>query len=86
MPTWLCASVLDAVFSRSYAGWTCSLNMYGYLLQGCVEFDLVVRAIFVDDVDAIHCQFQERRCGPLDWLVWDDDDKTSLLQVSRSWF
>lgn len=58
--------------------------MYGYLLQGCVEFDLVVRAIFVDDVDAIHRQFQERRCGPLDWLVWDDDDKTSLLQVSRS--
>lgn len=84
MPTWLCASVLDAVFSRSYAGWTYSLNIYGHLLQDSVEFDLITNAIVDDDVDAIDRLFQERRCGPLDWLVWGDEDgEESLLEVSE---
>lgn len=84
MPTWLCASVLDAVFSRSYAGWTWSLNMYGHLLNGSGEFDSVTDAIEDDDIAAIHRLFQERRCRPLDWLVWDDGQNKdeSLLQVS----
>lgn len=84
MPTWLCASVFDAVFSWSYAGWTCSLNMYGYLMRGSVEFRLVMNAIDDDDVNTIHRLFQERRCRPLDWLVWDNGGRDeSLLEVSR---
>lgn len=57
--------------------------MYGHLQNGSVEFDLVTEAIQDDDVDAIHNLFQERRCGPLDWLVWQDGqtDDESLLEV-----
>lgn len=86
MPAWLCASVLDAVFSRSYAGWDWSLNMYGYLRVDSVKFNLVTDAIFDDDVDALRRLFQERRCGPLDWLVSGDDSvsyEISLLTVSK---
>lgn len=58
--------------------------MYGHLLRGSVEFDLVADAILDDDVDAIYRLFQERRCGPLDWLVWNAGCcEESLLEVSR---
>lgn len=57
--------------------------MYGHLLNGSVELNLVRDAIEDDDVDAIHRLFQERRCGPLDWLVWGNEYKDeSLLQVN----
>lgn len=82
MPTWLCASVLDVVLSRSYAGWDCSLKMYGRLRGGSVELDDITDAILDDDVDAIHHLFQERRCGPLDLLVWGKYEEESLLSVS----
>lgn len=82
MPTWLCASVLDTVFSRSYAGWTCSLNVYAHLLNGSVEFHLALKAISDDDVGSIHRLFQERRCSPLDHLVWGRTD-SSLIEVSE---
>lgn len=72
MPTWLCASVLDAVFSRSYAGWTCSLKIYGHILNDTVEFGLVDRAIYNDNVDEIHQLFQERRCSPMDRFIYAD--------------
>lgn len=83
MPTWLCALVLDAVFSRSYAGWHCSLNMYGRIREDSAEFHLVWASILDDDVDAIHGLFQERRCGPLDVLVSSRGIETSLLWVSK---
>lgn len=57
MPTWLCATVIDALFSRSYAGWTYSLNICGRLREGSVEFGLLTEAMFDDDVDAIHRLF-----------------------------
>ncbi|KAI7782042.1 hypothetical protein LA080_013981 [Diaporthe eres] len=81
IPAWLCASGLDAVFSQSYAGWDWSLNMYGYLRHGSVEFNLVMDAIHGDDVDAMHRLFQERRCGPLDWIVWNDDSDPLELSM-----
>lgn len=85
MPAWLCATVLDAVFSRSYGGWNCSLNTYGYLVRGSVESGLVTDAIVDDDVDAIYRLFQERRCGPLDLLVGGVPGReSSLLDVSES--
>ncbi|KAG6362390.1 hypothetical protein INS49_010620 [Diaporthe citri] len=82
MPTWLCASVFDVVFSRSYAGWDCSLNVYGRLREGSMEFDHVTDAIIDDDVEAIHHLFQERRCGPRDLLVWHEDGEESLLSYA----
>lgn len=58
--------------------------MYGHILDDTVEFDLIADAILDDNVDAIHRLFQERRCGPLDWLVWDDGyGNESLFEVSR---
>lgn len=85
MPKWLCTFALDAVFSRSYAGWDCSLKMYGRLRKDSVEFDLVAGAIYDDDVDSIHRLLQKRRCSPLDFLVWLDgsDSDESLLEVSK---
>lgn len=57
--------------------------MYGHLLYDSVECDLVRDAIRHDDVDAIHRLFQDRRCGPLDWLVWKKTPREeSLLAVS----
>lgn len=83
MPKWLCTSVLEAAFSRSYAGWTCSMKFYGHFRKGSVEFHLVTDAIRHDDVDAIHHLFQERKCGPLDRFVWDDLSKeANILEVS----
>lgn len=87
IPPWLCASVRDVVLRRSYTGWDCSLNMYGRLMKGCVEFDLVTDAIYNDDIDAIHRVFQERRCSPLDLLVYyngSDSEEESLLTVSKT--
>lgn len=84
MPTWLCAAVLDVVFSQRYAGWDHSLNVFGYLVQGAVEFDLARYAIVDDDVDALHRLFQERRCRPRDRLVWQNMGvEDSLLEVSE---
>ena len=57
MPTWLCASILDAALSRSYAGWTCSLNVYGYIRYDSIVYDLAGDAIENDDVDAINRLF-----------------------------
>lgn len=85
MPTWLCASVLDAVFSRSYAGWTCSVKMYGHILHGSIEHGLVRDAIRNDDVGKIHRLFQERRCSPMDRVIWSDaTHDESLMTVSES--
>lgn len=82
-PVWLCASVLDAAFSRSYAGWNCSLNVYGKLVDGSVGYDLASDAIDKDDIDSIRGLFQERRCGPLDRFASRDGHQGfSLLQVS----
>ena len=84
MPTWLCASVLDAAFRRSYAGWACSLNVYGNIWSGSVEYQLVTDAIGIDDVDKIRCLFQERRCSPVDHLVFSHmNTEQSLMEVSN---
>lgn len=83
MPTWLSVSVLDAVFSRSYAGWTCSLKMYGHIPHGSTEFRLVFDVVRDDNVDGIHRLFQERRCNPLDRLMWPKGGyEMSLMTVS----
>lgn len=58
--------------------------MYGYLVQGSVEYDLALDALFDDDVDAIHRLFQERRLRPLDRLVWTyNGDEDNLFEVSE---
>lgn len=68
MPTWLCTSMLDAALSRSYSGWTCSLNVYGALVYNSEVYKLAMGAIKIDDVNSIRRLFEERHCGPRDQL------------------
>lgn len=83
MPAWLCASVLDAALSRSYAGWTWSLNVCGKLMSNSDGWKLALGAIENDDVGSIRHLFEERHCGPLDRLEHPDwGYEISLIEVS----
>lgn len=47
-----------------------------------MQFEVTADAIRDDDVDAIHRLFQERRCRPLDHIVWKTGREENLLEVS----
>ncbi|KAG8162124.1 hypothetical protein KVR01_007889 [Diaporthe batatas] len=80
MPRWLCNSVFDAVFSRSYAGWACSLNVYSYIRRDSDVFRLIEDALRLDDLNMMFRLFQDRKCGPLDHILFGHESESGLLE------
>lgn len=70
MPEWICVSMFDSVFYRSYSGWTHSLSVIRAHGSLSWEFSVFFQALKDDDPVQVQRLLQDRRIGPRDRVIW----------------